>query len=427
MSRVWGHSSSDVFAVGAGGAIVHYDGVEWTVPAPSQTAAFLYGVWGSSPDDVFAVGEGGTIRHFDGVQWFPQSSGTSTLLGDVWGTAPDDVFAVGDGGVILHYDGISWSPQASGSNEFLQGVWGTAPDDVYAVGTGGIILHYDGNSWSPQASGSGEYLGDIWGSAPDDIFVVGFNGSILHFDGVSWSLDQSQAGRALGGIWGSSGTDVFAVDYQGAILHYDGAVWSEVSPAIPGCWGIWGSSGSDVFVATQHGRILHFDGAKWTIQETPETSANPTLRIGDYNGLVVAGDRVSAVWCGTEANASGDPIAQQTLFDQIDLGLSAVDPNSQDRPGSFSGLILRQNHPNPFQARTSIEFALPAEGRATLRIYDVRGHLVRELLNQQLPRDVHTVVWDGRDSHGRTIASGTYWYRLTAGGETVSRLLIRYR
>jgi hypothetical protein len=71
----------------------------------SWTIAPLYGVWGSSGSDVFAVGGGGTILHYNGFIWSSMASGTTNGLRDVWGSSESDVFAVGEGGTILHYGG----------------------------------------------------------------------------------------------------------------------------------------------------------------------------------------------------------------------------------------------------------------------------------------------------------------------------------
>jgi hypothetical protein len=56
---VWGRADDDVYAVGTGGTIVHYDGVTWT-PMPSSTVNDLEAVAGTDAN-VFAVGGGGTI------------------------------------------------------------------------------------------------------------------------------------------------------------------------------------------------------------------------------------------------------------------------------------------------------------------------------------------------------------------------------
>jgi hypothetical protein len=73
---------------------------------------------------------------------------------------------------------------------------------------------------------------------------------------------------------------------------------------------------------------------------------------------------------------------------------------------------LHQNSPNPFNPVTSIAYDLPARGRVTLRIYDVSGKVVRDLVDAELPAGSHTASWNGLDDAGRRIASGIYLYRL---------------
>ncbi|NTV03358.1 hypothetical protein HGA89_00380 [bacterium] len=88
---------------------------------------------------------------------------------------------------------------------------------------------------------------------------------------------------------------------------------------------------------------------------------------------------------------------------------------------------LFPNQPNPFNPTTTIKFDVSVIGRVTLRIYDVRGALVRTLVDADLPRGSHQATWDGRDSSGREMASGSYSGRLEAGGqvETVRMVLVR--
>ena len=66
----------------------------------SPTGDSLRGVWGSGPADVFAVGEGGTVLHYDGQSWESMAFLTGARLYGVWGSGPADVFAVGEGGTV---------------------------------------------------------------------------------------------------------------------------------------------------------------------------------------------------------------------------------------------------------------------------------------------------------------------------------------
>lgn len=90
-------------------------------------------------------------------------------------------------------------------------------------------------------------------------------------------------------------------------------------------------------------------------------------------------------------------------------------------PGSYS---LEPNYPNPFNPTTSIRYALPASGHVTLRIYNVLGQSVRTLVDGTVEAGVHDVLWDGSDDTGIPVASGVYFYRLTAGDFEQSRKMV---
>ncbi|HEU4366366.1 MAG TPA: FlgD immunoglobulin-like domain containing protein, partial [Candidatus Krumholzibacteria bacterium] len=73
---------------------------------------------------------------------------------------------------------------------------------------------------------------------------------------------------------------------------------------------------------------------------------------------------------------------------------------------------LGQNAPNPFNPSTRIEYSLAARARAVIAIHDSSGRLVRRLDGGVLPAGRHAAAWDGRDTLGRPVASGVYFYRL---------------
>jgi hypothetical protein len=80
--------------------------------------------------------------------------------------------------------------------------------------------------------------------------------------------------------------------------------------------------------------------------------------------------------------------------------------------------------PNPFSGTTEIPFALPEKARASLRVYDAAGRLVRTLADGDRPAGVHRVSWDGRDARGRALPAGIYFVKLDAAGiERTSRII----
>ncbi len=85
---------------------------------------------------------------------------------------------------------------------------------------------------------------------------------------------------------------------------------------------------------------------------------------------------------------------------------------------------LGQNYPNPFNPSTTIAFSLPQSGHVKLQVFDLRGRLVRTLLDETRPQGRQAVDWDGRDQRGSGVASGMYFYRLDAGKQTQQRRMM---
>jgi len=83
--------------------------------------------------------------------------------------------------------------------------------------------------------------------------------------------------------------------------------------------------------------------------------------------------------------------------------------------------------PNPFNPQTTIHFTLPRTQTASLRLFDVQGRLVRDLVNGVKQAGPNQVNWDGRDSSGRSVASGTYFARLESGGLTSVKSMVLVR
>ncbi|HRX51543.1 MAG TPA: C25 family cysteine peptidase [Candidatus Krumholzibacteria bacterium] len=97
------------------------------------------------------------------------------------------------------------------------------------------------------------------------------------------------------------------------------------------------------------------------------------------------------------------------------------DPSVGVEDVTRAGLALGANYPNPFNPATTIRFTTPREGPVSLKVFDLSGRLVRTLVDESLSAAVHEVTWRGQDDAGRRVASGSYYYRLSAGGETLVR------
>jgi len=60
----------------------------------------------------------------------------------------------------------------------------------------------------------------------------------------------------------------------------------------------------------------------------------------------------------------------------------------------------------------------------SLQIYDLTGRLVKTLLNDDLEPGYHSVVWNGRDAHGQSVASGMYFYKLKTVNNIITKKLV---
>jgi hypothetical protein len=85
---------------------------------------------------------------------------------------------------------------------------------------------------------------------------------------------------------------------------------------------------------------------------------------------------------------------------------------------------LRQNCPNPFNPATRISFVLPEPGRVSLSIHDVRGALVKVLVDGAMTGGLKEMAWDGTDNNGHPVGSGVYFYRLKAGKTTLTKKML---
>jgi len=137
---------------------------------------------------------------------------------------------------------------------------------------------------------------------------------------------------------------------------------------------------------------------------------------GNIDGIIVPeiGDCEDPNWNGGSPCYSADTLV---------LGL----PVGTDVPETPAANYLSQNYPNPFNPATKICYGLAGRSHVSLRIYDVSGRLLRVLVDAPRQAGHHEETWDGRDSGGRIVASGVYFYELIAGEFRESKKMVMLR
>ncbi|UCG52058.1 MAG: S8 family serine peptidase [Candidatus Latescibacterota bacterium] len=102
------------------------------------------------------------------------------------------------------------------------------------------------------------------------------------------------------------------------------------------------------------------------------------------------------------------------------VALENATPNLPDK------LTLGQNYPNPFNPTTRIQVGIPADylGRVDLKVYNVKGQLVRTVFEGTRPAGFYTFEWDGTNNHGVPVSSGIYFARFQAGKTVLTKKMV---
>ncbi|MCK5796981.1 MAG: hypothetical protein KAI47_07355 [Deltaproteobacteria bacterium] len=268
LKGIWAASATDIWAVGASGTILHYDGKAWTAQKSGVTVD-LQAIHGSSATSLWAVGASGTVLHYDGTTWRNEKPPTVEDLYDVWATGTGDVWTVGDAGAVLHRGANTWiySPSATGLT--LYGVWAANANDVWAVGAGATVIRHNHLKWTKVPVSVGGYaLHAIWGLSPSQIWIGGKAGASAFFNGKTWLAMPLAPTGNLFGIWGRSSHDVWATGgktvsvgpFEGALFHTTGGPWS--APFTPSTKAfledLWGVGAQGPWAVGAQGTILRW-------------------------------------------------------------------------------------------------------------------------------------------------------------------------
>jgi hypothetical protein len=187
--------------------------------------------------------------------------------------------------------------------------------------------------------------------------------------------------------------------------------------------------------------VLSFDPSKSEFMEAEKGEI--------FNGLDVffdareEGNRVDmsvAVLSGAVIQNSGEMVrfTFRALAEDPEIRLALVDLRdannvtvlmeaSEDIPlAGPSDFSLAQNAPNPFDARTSIRFAVPRTSEITIQIFDISGRLVRTLVHDSYLPGYHRAEWDALDNHGNLVSPGVYFYKLSSDKQILMRKMIKF-
>jgi photosystem II stability/assembly factor-like uncharacterized protein len=371
-------------------------------------------------------------------------------------------------GVILHTTnaGASWSPQLQDSSlGDIRHLELISPGHVWVITESGILLHSanGGESWLPVDVPHRGSLVDVQFRSENYGWVVSDSGSVQGTTdgGLTWFdrspqpyLPSLRAIRMADSthLWLKVEAKTFYKSSD-AGLHWrrirtvmnetdlalvDDFVCLDTNTVIVGGMHLWPDVEDATLIVTRDGgetvrswqllsgndqavvwKIIqsHFNGTNylWTVGEGPvafSTDAGatwgtyPDFPIAGYPGIAAADS--GHLWtCG----GTGTWILHSRL-----PGSSVVSTQPAAIPVSFG---ITRTYPNPFNPSTRIEFTLPKSGKVSLKVYDVLGREVAELVNETLNARDHVAVFNGSE-----LPSGIYFARLEAAGLSQTRKMV---
>jgi len=359
---------------------------------------------------------------------FPQAEGLnrSTDNGNSWGTplvtvpsgdnifsiavntltTPNTIFAGTRNGPLRSTDnGVNWAPATNGipGNSWVRDMEVDSGGYVVAATTNGLFVSTNN--------------GDLWeqatGIAAEDTVVK------ILIDYPLFTKDAGPSTRLIGGTEDGNIYESFreakyltltflAIFSRGEMSGmYTGALAALNQKRLGVSWFPKGSFGIGFYTSID-------DGETWEqnndgLPSNPKTSALS----GTVNG---GGESLAEVnfYIGFFENTNGGA----KIF-KISYIVTDVEPVSSLVPDDYE---LQQNHPNPFNPSTSIEYSIPEESFVELKVYDVLGNEVASLVNEQQQAGVYRA-----DFTANNLSSGIYFYKLQAGNfiETKKMVLMK--
>ncbi len=320
--------------------------------------------------------EGYLLRTTDGGQnWSWLFLPTNERMMDIYFYDENFGWACGAGGKIIRSTngGLDWLLGYTGINNELRDIQFLGENEGWSVGLSGVIVQsLDGGvNWYQQISGLSNNLYGVYFHDNTTGWTVGDNGIILKtLNGgtpVELALFTAESvGKEIIFKWITE-TETNNTGFE-IERNFEGGEWSKIG-FVPGCG------------TTTERHAYQF-------KDQPDKNGNYFYRLKqiDYDGTFEYSDEIT--------------IEYAPLF-------------------SFS---LDQNFPNPFNPSTTIRYSIPEKQLVTLRIYNLLGELISQLVNEEKEVGIYEIEF-----YGANLPSGIYYYNLNAGIYQESKKLIILR
>ncbi|MEA2095085.1 MAG: T9SS type A sorting domain-containing protein [Candidatus Cloacimonadota bacterium] len=349
---------------------------------------------------------------------------------------------------------------------------GIASSNTALLNAGGTLIMEDFSTWLPAGWTTTSTSGQInWAQGAGNEA-----GGVAPEAQFSWSPSTVATQRLISPVLDTSGATDLALEFKHCVNDWngdyslyvqttsDGTTWNEVisipSVATPGTTVIETVSTPDVGSATfQIAWVYDGDSYNinyWYVDDVmligPYTPPAPGYITGTVTLEGGTGDvedvQVTAAYMTVNPDADGiyeievfpgtfdvtatlydyDPdvvsgvvVEEGATTSDVDLTLVAI-VGADDEVVTTTKLL--SNYPNPFNPVTNIAYSINETGNVTIDVYNLKGQLVKSLVNEVIETGDHIVTWNGRDNSNKSVASGVYFYKMKSSNYTATKKMI---
>ena len=283
-------------------------------------------------------------------------------------------------------------------------------------GAGGAFV-----AWNDQRNGGG----DVYAQHVDATGAIQWGSEGLAI-GLQWPYEwyASVAADGAGGVFVMC-TDMRNATYDKYVQRYNAAGEAQWTPGGVAPSNLLGDRGIfAVFPDAEGGALLGF--TQWGEIRAQKLSPSGAREFGDNGILIGQGSSARAITDGAGGMITawnrGVGAENVDIFAQRITASGSI-PTAVDTPARSASLFVRDIYPNPFAGATTLEIETAAPSSIRVVVFDVAGRRVRDMA-LAASAGSQRVEFDGRDDSGKLLASGVYFCRIEARGETVTRKMV---
>lgn len=340
-----------------------------------------------------------------GWNFTPTTSGLTNLNIRTLFSVGTTLFAGTQGGAfITSNNGANWTAINTGLTNTDITAFAGGGSNLFAGTAGGVFTSVNnGTTWTAVNSGLTNTNITTLVSSGSVLYAGTTTGGVFRSsnNGASWTSVNSNLANLNIRSLQISGANLFAGTTTGVYFtSNNGTSWSSVSNGLPSSTPVlsFALTGSNIFAGTEAGLFYSTNnGQSWIDKNQGYTS---TMAV---NSILISD---GYLYTGTNDGLWARDLTESVLISQI----------SSEIPAGFS---LSQNYPNPFNPTTVIGFQIPAAGFISLKIYDINGKELSELVNENLKAGEYKVNFDGK-----SLPSGIYFYKLATDNFTQTKKML---